>query len=80
MKPSATMTIVIGFSLFSLYSKPGFTAQDQATSGNLVPVQPGIPLHEQTLALINNSESVLPPSLDVHPITAMYNREAIIPP
>lgn len=45
-----------------------------------VPVRENIPLHQQTLKLLQSNDSVLPPQLDVHPVTAMYNREAIIPP
>ena len=38
------------------------------------------PYHEQTQSLLKNSDSVIPPKLDIHPVTATYNREAIIPP
>ena len=36
--------------------------------------------HEQTLTLLRSSDDVIPPSVDVHRVTAAYNREAIIPP
>lgn len=45
-----------------------------------VAVTPGVPLHEQTLAILRASDVVLPPVLDIHPVTAVYNREAVIPP
>ncbi|UTW46453.1 hypothetical protein KFE80_06130 [bacterium SCSIO 12696] len=36
--------------------------------------------HEQTIDMLRSSDSVKPPTLPVHPVTAAYNREAIIPP
>jgi hypothetical protein len=44
-----------------------------ATDGSL-------PLYLQALALLRTSDSVIPPALDVHPVSATYNREAVIPP
>ncbi|HJR70684.1 MAG TPA: hypothetical protein VKA43_11630 [Gammaproteobacteria bacterium] len=44
-----------------------------ATDGSL-------PLYLQALALLRTSDSVIPPTLDVHPVSATYNREAVIPP
>ncbi len=38
------------------------------------------PLFEQTLEMLQSSDQVVPPMLDVHPFTALYNREAIVPP
>jgi hypothetical protein len=37
-------------------------------------------LHLATLASVRNSTGVIPPDPPVHPVTAMYNREAVIPP
>lgn len=39
-----------------------------------------LPYHDKLLELLRNSVEVIPPRLDVHPVTATYNREAIIPP
>lgn len=39
-----------------------------------------LPLHLQALALLRTSDSVIPPTLDVHPVSGTYNREAVIPP
>jgi len=36
--------------------------------------------YRQTLALLRSSDEVIPPAVDAHPLTAMFNREAIIPP
>ena len=36
--------------------------------------------HERLLALLLEDDGVLAPALDIHPVTGMYNREAIIPP
>ncbi len=38
------------------------------------------PYHEQNLALLQRNDSVRPAAIAVHPVTAAYNREAIIPP
>ncbi len=54
----------------------GDAVQDQ----NLVPADPNTPLHEQALNLLKATDKVVPPALDVHPFSALYNREAIIPP
>ena len=53
------------------------TAQPTAATGA---IPQNIPLHEQTLALLHNNDSVVPPKIDAHRVTATYNREAIIPP
>ncbi|TPV93616.1 MAG: hypothetical protein B7733_19725 [Myxococcales bacterium FL481] len=37
-------------------------------------------LYMQTIALLRSSDAVVPPALEIHPVTATYNREAIIPP
>lgn len=37
------------------------------------------PYHEQIVDLLLGDDSVVPKKLDVHPVTAMYNREAVIP-
>jgi hypothetical protein len=39
-----------------------------------------LPLHLQALALLQASDSAIPRTLDVHPVSATYNREAVIPP
>lgn len=40
-----------------------------------------LPYHEQILEMAKHSDSVIAPSLNrVHPVTAVFNREAIIPP
>ena len=36
--------------------------------------------HQQVIALLQNSDEVIPPRPDIYPVAAMYNREAIIPP
>ncbi len=41
---------------------------------------PETPWYEQNLALLKSSDGVRPPAVPVHPVTASYNREAIIPP
>ncbi|WP_308364287.1 MULTISPECIES: hypothetical protein [unclassified Microbulbifer] len=38
------------------------------------------PLHEAMLELLRKNDAVVPEALDVYPYTALYNREAIIPP
>lgn len=38
------------------------------------------PLYKQALSQLQQSDSVIPPKLDVHPASALFNREAIIPP
>lgn len=38
------------------------------------------PLYKQVLALLKDSDSVKPKELKAHPVSTMYNREAIIPP
>jgi hypothetical protein len=38
------------------------------------------PPHERILDLVRGSDAVIPPTIDMHPVTATYNREAIIPP
>ena len=38
------------------------------------------PYHLQTIALLKLGDKVIPDSVPVHPVTATYNREAIIPP
>jgi len=38
------------------------------------------PYYEQTLALLRDSSTPIPPTIDIHPVTATFNREAIIPP
>jgi hypothetical protein len=38
------------------------------------------PWHEQLIATLRTHDDVLPPELPVHPVAAMYNREAIVPP
>jgi hypothetical protein len=40
------------------------------------PIQP----HQRIIDLLRSSDSVLAPRIDVHPVSATYNREAIIPP
>lgn len=37
-------------------------------------------LYAQTIELLKNSDDVIPPRLKIHPVTATFNREAIIPP
>jgi hypothetical protein len=39
-----------------------------------------LPLYLQALALLKTSDSAIPPTVDVHPVSATYNREAVIPP
>lgn len=39
-----------------------------------------MPYHEQIIRKLLASDSVLPEGLQVHPVSAVYNREAIIPP
>ncbi|MFV8819934.1 hypothetical protein [Haliea sp. E17] len=39
-----------------------------------------VPYYEQNLALLKDNEGVRPAAIPVHPVTAAYNREAIIPP
>ncbi len=41
---------------------------------------PGSEYHEQIIEALRASDSVIPPTLRVHPLTATFNREAIIPP
>lgn len=36
--------------------------------------------HEEMISALGKSDSVIPPQPPVHPVTAMYNREAVIPP
>jgi len=38
------------------------------------------PIYKRVLVLLQQSREVIPASPNVHPVTAMYNREAIIPP
>ncbi len=38
------------------------------------------PYHQQLIDHLLNSDAVVPPKPGVHPVTATYNREAIIPP
>lgn len=38
------------------------------------------PYHLQTIALLKKNTHVIPDKVPVHPVTAAYNREAIIPP
>jgi hypothetical protein len=38
------------------------------------------PPHERILDLLRGSDAVIPPTIDMHPVAATYNREAIIPP
>lgn len=38
------------------------------------------PYYQQLITALLHSDGVLPPSLPVHPVTAMSNREAVIPP
>jgi hypothetical protein len=46
----------------------------------LAPASGSAPLYEQALELLRAGDSVVPPTLDVHPVSAVYNREAVIPP
>src|SRR5690606_3587674 len=39
-----------------------------------------VPLHQRQLDLVRGSDAVVPPRVDAHPVTATYNREAVIPP
>ncbi len=39
-----------------------------------------LPYYLQNLQLLQSSDNVIPPAVAVHPVTATYNREAIIPP
>lgn len=36
--------------------------------------------YERQINALRNSDSVIPPAFDVHPVAAMYNREGVIPP
>jgi hypothetical protein len=54
-------------------------AAPQQDSGP-VSVELNKPLYEQALELLNETDKVVPPTLDVHPFSALYNREAIVPP
>ena len=56
------------------------TAWPTEAAERVVLVDPEKPLHEQTLSLLRNTDSVIPARLDIHPVTALFNREAIIPP
>lgn len=38
------------------------------------------PYYAQLIAALQKSDGVLPPQLPAHPVTAMFNREAVIPP
>ncbi|MBC2607718.1 hypothetical protein H5P27_16820 [Pelagicoccus albus] len=38
------------------------------------------PTHETVLALLSANESVIPPAPDAHPVSTVYNREAVVPP
>lgn len=44
------------------------------------PENPSKPPHERILDLVRSSDAVVPPTIDVHPVTATYNRESVIPP
>ncbi len=67
----------------------GVTAAQAQSQSLSAPAPPGdaapltnadAPWFEQTLALLRGNDAVIPPSVDVYPVRAMYNREAIIPP
>lgn len=52
------------------------SAKQPAALENATPLLP----HEQLLALLRMHDSVIPPHLATHPLRALYNREAIVPP
>lgn len=66
----ATTTLLFGVSSAIANESSDATAKD-----NLSPQ----PYHEQTLALLRSGDSVIPPTVEAHRVTATYNREAIIP-
>jgi len=56
------------------------TVEAQTARENAPATDGSLPLYLQALALLRTSDSVIPPTLDVHPVSATYNREAVIPP
>jgi len=55
-------------------------AAAQITQASAAATDGSVPLYLQALALLKTSGSAIPPALDVHPVAATYNREAVIPP
>lgn len=57
------------------------SAEPQQQEAVQVVEQEGVdPLHVQTQKLLLSSDAVVAETLDAHPVSAVYNREAIIPP
>jgi hypothetical protein len=78
MKTAKVISLFFSFLIVFLQgcqqSKPEQTPLE-LTSNN-----PETPPHLKTLKLLQDSKEVIPPKLALHPVAAVYNREAIIPP
>ena len=67
---------------WSSYSQNNTRSQDNAklTSLNTAKITSSKPWHIQVLESLRNKDSVIPVMPDIHPVTTVYNREAIVPP
>jgi hypothetical protein len=71
---------VCGIAMCGALAQTRSSATMAATATTTVSVDASLALYEQTLRILRTNDDVVPPALDIHPVTAVYNREAVIPP
>ena len=85
MKPPNKSALFSQLFIFALLSACSLCGNETPFTGNKTPASgtasvDGDPLHIQILKALRQSDSVLPPVPPVHPVSTVYNREAIVPP